>query len=65
MASLTHYTFFHLAFLVILKSLTFLKTPRKVKGIVTCKLPRGQYSVMMQMLGASMQAPMNLVRWLN
>lgn len=32
---------------------------------LTCRLPRGQYSVTMQMLGGSMQAPMNLVRWLN
>lgn len=31
----------------------------------TCKLPRGQYSVMMQMLGGSMHAPMKRVKWLN
>lgn len=38
---------------------------QEVKGNITCRLPRGQYSVTMQMLGGSMQAPMNLVRWLN
>lgn len=32
---------------------------------LTCRLPLGQYSVTMQMLGGSMQAPINLVRWLN
>lgn len=31
----------------------------------TCRLPRGQYSVTMQMLGGSMHAPMKRVRWLN
>lgn len=33
--------------------------------IFTCKLPLGQYSVTMQMFGGSIQAPINLVRWLN
>lgn len=37
----------------------------KAVGEITCRLPLGQYSVTMQMLGGSMQAPMNLVRWLN
>lgn len=33
--------------------------------VFTCRLPRGQYSVTMQTFGGSIQAPINLVRWLN
>lgn len=40
------------------------RVDRGVKRIVfcTCRLPLGQYSVMMHMFGGSMQAPMKRVR---
>lgn len=44
------------------RCVTEMQRDRQTGGRGTCRLPRGQYSVMMQVFGGSMQAPMNRVR---